>query len=81
MIKQLTPNYEIQKQSAISQLKLAFAEYRKAVTKYLNMAGFNDDGIFYEYAGLKEKISEYEKEVVRLKFKLDEIKAEMGEQE
>ena len=82
MIKQLTLDYEVQKQSIVFCLKNTFAEYRKITNELFNYAGFNDDGKFYVLEGYEErnaKTQELEKEMIRLIFKLDELKNEMKE--
>ena len=81
MSKQLTPNYEIQKQSAVFSLQDAYRRYKNAIIDSLKWTWIDDDGNYAILKGAEErsaKIKELEKEVIRLKFKVDEITGEKG---
>lgn len=80
-MKTITPNYEIQKQSVVFNLKDTYSKYVKAVHKSLQYAGFNANGDFYVLDGQEERNAEVkrlEKEMMRLQFKLQEIENESG---
>jgi hypothetical protein len=80
MKKQPEPNLQLILKSAISALQNAYKGYKTAVIEDLQSSWYSDDGVFTFLAGAEErkkKIEDLGKEILRLKFKVDEIKNEM----
>lgn len=80
-MKQIAPNYEIMLSSAVTSLQQAYKAYKDAVIDNLNWTFIDDDGKLVMLEGVEEriaKINELKKEVVRLKFKVGEIRNEVG---
>lgn len=76
-MKQLTSNYELQKQSIITGLKNTYSQYLEAITKSLRYTGFNDNGDFFILAGQEKRNAEVkrlEEDLIRLQHQLAIIK-------
>lgn len=83
-MKYLTPNYKIMFDSAVCALQQAYKEYRKSVMDNLKWTWIDNNGEFVILDGAEErnrKIKELEYEVVRLMFRVREIKAEKEQTE
>ena len=81
MKKQPKPNLQRILESAISALQVAYKDYKTAIIKDLQCSWYSDNGEFTFLAGAEErkkKIADLGKEVVRLQFRVDEIKNEIG---
>ena len=81
MKKQPKPNLQRILESAISALQVAQKDYKTAIIKDLQCSWYSDNGEFTFLAGAEErkkKIADLGKEVVRLQFRVDEIKNEIG---
>ncbi len=79
-MKVQSPNYSLILKSAIASLQDTYAAYKKAITKNLSLTWYSDDGTFTYLAGIEERtehIKELEKEIIRLQFKIEEIKGLM----
>ena len=84
MREQQEPNLNMMLKSAITGLQTAYTNYKNAIIKDLQYSFYGDDGEFIVLAGSeerKQKIKDLEKEVVRLRFKVDEIKQEISGKE
>lgn len=80
MKKQPEPNLQLILKSAILALQVTYKDYKTAIIKDLQCSWYSDDGVFSFLAGAEErkkKIEDLGKEVVRLQFKVDEIKNEI----
>ena len=76
------PNYQLVLSSAISSLQQTYREYKKAIIDNLSSTWIDDSGAFVVHAGADErnlKIKELEKEVIRLQFKVEELKGMVAE--
>jgi len=77
MGKPQEPNYQMLLDSAICALQQAYKEYKKAIIKDLDFTWINNKGEYSFVEGVEErvnKINELGKEVVRLQFKVNELK-------
>lgn len=84
MRKQIQQNLEITKKSAIDSLRYAYSNYKNAIIDSLKWSWIDDEGNFVTLEGAEErnnKIKELEKEVLRLRFVVDDIKNSILEKE
>ena len=82
-MKEPTPNYNIMLDSAVCSLQNAYADYKKAVVDSLRMTWIDKDGVLTVLDGMEaqiQKADELKREVMRLMFKVREIK-DMAEAE
>ena len=80
MKKQPKPNLHLILKSAISALQVAYTNYKTAIIKDLQFSWYSDEGEYTVLSGVEErkkKIADLGKEVVRLQFKVEEIKNEI----
>ena len=77
MIKIVEPNYQMLLNSAISALQDTYSQYKKAMNESLRWSFVNNDGEFCILGGYEErqaKIDELSREILRLQFKIKELK-------
>lgn len=75
-----TPNYRLMFESAVRALQLAYSEYKEAQHEQLRWTFFDNDGNFCVLDGFEERqkrAHEAEKEVARLKKKVEELKEKL----
>lgn len=78
--KQPEPNLQLILKSAISALQDTYKNYKTAIINDLQCSWYSDNGELIFLSGVEErkkKITDLEKEVVRLQVKVDEIKNEI----
>lgn len=77
------PNYQMLFSSAVTALQQTYNEYKKALIKDIDFTFVGKDGMYVTLAGAEEraeKISELGKEIVRLKYKVEEYRQETERQ-
>ena len=80
MKRQYEPNLQLILKSTISALQTAYTDYKTAIIKDLQYTWYSNTGDFNFLAGAEErkkKIADLEKEVMRLRVKVDDIKNEI----
>ena len=83
-MNELKSNYELMLNSAVCALQQAYEDYKKAVIDNLKYTWFDKNGVLTILDGGEErnrKIEELNKEVMRLMLKVEEIKADMQNQQ
>ena len=81
MSKILEPNYQILYKSTIYALRDTFNRYRDAINESLKWTFIDSDGEFCVLAGYEDRqaeIEELKKEMLRLQFKIKELKEFVG---
>ena len=77
----MTPNYELLYKSAVFALQDTYRQYKKAINNCLKWTFIDDSGNFCILAGYEErnaKVEELSREIVRLQFKVKELKEVKG---
>ena len=84
MIKILEPDYDVMLKSAIWSLQYTYDEWKKAVDREHLFNGVSYDGEFWVLAGSEDRIKHIQdlhREVIRLKFRVDELKQVCGKEQ